>query len=385
MLKTNSRYGFEPKYLSEVALCPHTNHASCPSVAMIEGLQANNDCSPGNCEIGDNPNKLDYTDKLGLKIADVAYYQSKMYPGKIQPSKIGEYNFVSVKNCWDGARLGGTDNHLQVCIYKSNSKYLIGVQGTESFLGGIDSNLGIDFDILNNKFNRLESLSKCVATYIKQECWPPKQTQEPTSIIIGGHSLGGTIIMTIFMLAEQGNSDCSAVVNKIGEKNAILVNPFIGILPYMVKYSSQMETLNDNSNKSKLRMIVHPGDPASAFWRLYSTTNNLCTEWTTKGWFGTTYQTDAGEILYIDLRERMGKPALDRNHPGWDFSKTVLKDDEKWRNIFKISMYNGGCNSVFGTCSDDTKKKWCTQNHGLIAYTSSHTYGKSWMNIVNSM
>ena len=114
---------------------------------------------------------------------------------------------------------------MQVCIYKSNSKYLIGVQGTESFLGGIDSNLGIDFDILNNKFDRLESLSKCVATYIKQECWPPKQTQEPTSIIIGGHSLGGTIIMTIFMLAAQENSDCSdcsAVVNKIGEKTQFL-------------------------------------------------------------------------------------------------------------------------------------------------------------------
>ena len=31
---------------------------------MIEGLQANNKCSPGNCEIGDN--QLYYTDKLGL-------------------------------------------------------------------------------------------------------------------------------------------------------------------------------------------------------------------------------------------------------------------------------------------------------------------------------
>ena len=92
-----------------------------------------------------------------------------------------------------------------------------------------------------------------------------------------------------------------------------------------------METLNNNNNKSKLRMIVHPGDPASAFWRLYSTTNNLCTKWTTEGWFGTIYhhQTDAGKILYDDLRMQMGYPTLDGNHPGWDFSKNSIEGRRK--------------------------------------------------------
>jgi len=75
---------------------------------------------------------------------------------------------------------------------------------------------------------------------------------------------------------------------------------------------------------------------------------------------------------------QMRYPTLGGYHPGWDFSKTVLKNGNL-RNIFKISMYNGGCN---GVCLDNSS--WCTKNHGLIAYGSSHMYGDSWMKIVNS-
>lgn len=341
----------------------------------------------GNCAMGDgwpdpvpdNPKgnteaELTLYDKLALKIADVAYYGSRQYPNKVPPGIISGYSKMIRENCWQG----GVGNNLFTIIYNKGNDYLIGVQGTESFMAGSDSNLGVDFDILIGDFRVLEKLARCVATFINTTIREHAPYDfDSANIIIGGHSLGGTIIMTIFMLAAVGVQDCMDVISKIGPHKAILVNPFIGILPYMVQYTNNMQILHRNGTTDKLRMIVHPGDPASAFWRLYTTTDKMCP--------GNKY--DTGQTLFYDLSWMMTRDSGDEkdlSHLDWDFTNTVLRDQLTLKNVFKLSTWNGGCNGVCWSNTWDSQKpdKWCLNNHGLVAYTSSHSYGTSWMKII---
>jgi hypothetical protein len=55
--------------------------------------------------------------------------------------------------------------------------------------------------------------------------------------------------------------------------------------------------------------------------------------------------------------------------------------------VFKLSTWNGGCNGLCWSSwnlPSARPNKWCLDNHGLVAYGFSHSYGTSWKKIVDS-
>jgi len=82
--------------------------------------------------------------------------------------------------------------------------------------------------------------------------------------VISGHSLGGAICLWLYT-SVGGN-----IMTKIDKM--VLVNPYIGVVNYMERF---VKNIKPSFNTNKITLIANQGDPASAYWRLF--TSKTCT------------------------------------------------------------------------------------------------------------